>query len=130
MRSGSSDRNFGITVGAALLLIALRSLYRSWTRVHISLLILSIALFLVSLLRPSLLRPLNQAWTALGSLMAHVVNPVVLSSLYFLVVTPVSITLRIRGKDPLRLRRDVQAYSYWIERTPPGPSPESMTHQF
>jgi hypothetical protein len=38
--------------------------------------------------------------------------------------------MRMLGKDPLRLRRDPDAASYWIHRTPPGPTPESMKNQF
>jgi hypothetical protein len=38
--------------------------------------------------------------------------------------------MRIAGKDPLRLRFDRQAKSYWIERHPPGPDPDSMKNQF
>jgi hypothetical protein len=38
--------------------------------------------------------------------------------------------LRLRGKDPLRLRLEKDAPSYWIVRQPPGPAPRSMTRQF
>jgi hypothetical protein len=49
--------------------------------------------------------------------------------LFFGVITPLAVLLRLFGKDILRLKRDVGAASYWISRDPPGPQPESMTRQ-
>jgi hypothetical protein len=45
-------------------------------------------------------------------------------------VTPTALLFRILGKDPLRLSHDPEARSYWIERQPPGPAPDTMTNQF
>jgi ABC-type uncharacterized transport system permease subunit len=56
-------------------------------------------------------------------------NPVVMAALFFLVFTPMGLLLRLLGKDPLRLRRSADA-TYWIERKPPGPPPETMANQF
>jgi hypothetical protein len=83
-----------------------------------------------ALLRPSLLAPLNRLWTWVGLLLHRVVSPLVLGVLFFLVVTPVGLLMRARGKDPLRLRSDRVSNSYWIERRPPGPAPDSMRNQF
>ena len=76
------------------------------------------------------LAPLNRLWSKLGLLLFHIVSPVVLGLLFYLTVTPVGFLLRLFGKDPLRLRRDSAAKSYWILREPPGPAPKSMKHQF
>ena len=59
-----------------------------------------------------------------------VVTPVVMILLFYLTVTPTAILMRLFGKDPLRLRFDRAAKSYWIERVPPGPAPETMRNQF
>jgi hypothetical protein len=45
-------------------------------------------------------------------------------------VAPIGLVLRLLGKDPLRLRFDPDVRTYWIERQPPGPAPETMTNQF
>jgi hypothetical protein len=58
------------------------------------------------------------------------VSPVVLGIMFFLVVTPIGLLMRAFGKDPLRLRFDKSASSYWLDRTPPGPPPESLSDQF
>ena len=63
-------------------------------------------------------------------LLYKIVNPVVLGLLFYVTVTPIALLMRVLGKDPLRLRRDSDAASYWIDRTPPGPVPESMKNQF
>jgi hypothetical protein len=58
------------------------------------------------------------------------VTPVVMGLLFFVTVTPMALLMRAVGKDPLALRRDDAAASYWINRTPPGPTGDSMRRQF
>lgn len=84
----------------------------------------------VALFAPKLLTPLNRAWFQLGLALHRVVNPVVMAVIYFGTVVPIGLIMRARGKDPLRLRRDPQAKSYWIARDPPGPARGSMNKQF
>jgi hypothetical protein len=86
--------------------------------------------FLAGLVRPSVLRIPNLVWFRFGSLLNRVVSPVAASLLFFAVFTPFAVVLRMAGKDLLRLRRDPAAASYWIDRDPPGPPPESMAEQF
>jgi hypothetical protein len=50
--------------------------------------------------------------------------------LFYAIVTPVGLVMRLTGKDLLRLRIDATAQTYWIERHPPGPVPDTMRHQF
>jgi hypothetical protein len=89
------------------------------------------ALFLVAaLVRPALLAPLNRAWTRLGLVLHRIVNPVVMALVFYLAVTPTALLMRLLGKDPLRRRFEPEAESYWIERHPPGPAPDTMGHQF
>ena len=129
--SGSSDRSFGLTMAAFFAIMALAPLIHGlhqsvrWWALGVS------AFFLVpALVRPDVLRPLNGLWLKLGLLLYRIVNPIVLGVLFYLTVTPIGALARLFGKDPLKLRRDSAAPSYWIRRVPPGPSPESMKHQF
>ena len=126
---GSSDRTFGLVFAAAALLFGLAPLRH---HNHVRLWSVGLAaLFLgVALLRPSLLHTFNRWWTRLGLLMGRVVNPIVMAILFFVVFTPVGFLLRLLGKDPLRLKPDAAAESYWIPRTPQRPLPESMPRQF
>jgi hypothetical protein len=125
----SSDRSFGLVFAAAFLLIGGVPLLhaeapRWWA-------FLASGLFaVVAVLRPSSLAGLNRWWTRLGVLLGKVVSPIALGVLFYGVLTPLGIAMRLTGKDPLRLKRDARAVSYWIPRDPPGPPPDSMTNQF
>ena len=126
---GSSDRAFGIVIGFFFLLVALSPL-RSHHPTRWWALVLSGFFVVFGLLKPAWLSPLNRYWTKLGVLMGRIVGPVVTAVLFYSVVTPTALLFRLFGKDPLRIRLDPSALSYWIERTPPGPAPQTMTNQF
>jgi hypothetical protein len=57
-------------------------------------------------------------------------TPIIMSVIFFLVVTPLAYSMRALGKNPMRLEFDKGAKSYWIERRPPGPEPGTMLRQF
>lgn len=135
---GSSDRGFGLTVGGILLAIALVRLGLQWWSSGTFALGwvewvfggVGLPLILLGLIAPAVLAPLNKAWTKLGLLLFKVVNPIVLGLIFVLTVVPIGLLLRAFGKDPLRLKLDPGAESYWIPRDPPGPEPASMPQQF
>lgn len=91
--------------------------------------IASVATGAVALAAPHWLAPLSRAWFRLGALMGRVVNPLVFGVMFFGLITPIAFISRRFGRDVLRLKpRTVD--SHWIERQPPGPSPESFKNQF
>jgi len=79
---------------------------------------------------PRVLAPLNRLWHRIGMALHGIVTPVIMGILFFLTVMPTGLIMRLFGKDPLRLRFDAEAKSYWIQREPPGPEPDSMRNQF
>ena len=81
-------------------------------------------------MRPELLGGLNRLWIRFGVLLGKVVSPIALGVLFYGVLAPMGVVMRLMGKDPLRLKLDSGANSYWIRRKPPGPPPDSMTNQF
>lgn len=127
--AGSSNRSFGLVFAAVFTVVALWPLLDGgWPRWWAAALA---ALFaVVATLRPAWLAPLNRYWTKLALLLHRVTNPLVMGVIFYAVVTPIALIMRALGKDPLLLRFDRQAASYWIERRPPGPAPESMRRQF
>ncbi len=135
---GSSDRSFGLTVGAILCAIAvLRVGLRWWSKglvdiswIEWSLGGVGLALLILGLAAPGSLSLLNKGWTKLGLILFKVVNPIVLGLIFALSIMPIGLLLRAFGKDPLRLKLDPSAKSYWIPRDPPGPVPETMGQQF
>jgi polyferredoxin len=126
---GSSDRTFGLVFAGVLFVIAGWPLFHGvtprWWAFVVSALFAGIAL-----LKPTLLAWLNRLWIKLGMLLGKVVSPIALGVVFYGVLTPVGAMMRLTGKDPLRLKLDPRAESYWIPREPPGPPPDSMTNQF
>ncbi len=125
----SSERSFGLVFAVVFAVIGLWPLIhggspRLWS-LAVGALFLALALAWTAPLRP-----LNRLWLRIGLLLHAIVNPVVMGLLFFGTVLPIGLFLRLTGKDLLNLRRDPGARSYWIERTPPGPKPETMIHQF
>ena len=126
---GSSDRSFGVVFAVVFLLIAGWPLWHGealrWWSAGVA-----AAFALIAMVRPALLAGLNRQWMKLGVLLGKVVSPIALGLLFYGVITPIGAVLRLAGKDPLRLKFDRGADSYWIRREPPGPPPDSMTNQF
>ncbi len=91
---------------------------------------LSAVFLALALARPGTLRPLNRLWHLVGLGLGKVVNPLVLGFLFYVTITSMALILRMMGKNPLRLGFEPGAVTYWIERTPPGPEPETMERQF
>ena len=128
---GSSDRGFGLTVGGILLLIALVRTYLhglGWVQYGLG--GFGLALIALGLLAPASLSGLNRAWMRLGLILFRVVNPIVLGLIYATTMVPIGLMMRATGRDPLHLKVDPDAASYWIRRDPPGPKPDSMINQF
>ena len=92
--------------------------------------VLASILAMLALFRPRLLTPINSAWLALGRVLHRIVSPVVLGLVYAIAVVPTGLFLRITGRDPLRLKIDRKAATYWQQRDPPGPPPNSLKNQF
>ncbi len=126
---GSSDRVFGFVFTAVFAIVAAWPLLNAqaprWWAAG-----LAGAFALVAVVRPALLSGLNRAWMKFGLLLGHIVSPIALGVLFYLVFTPIGLLMRLAGKDPLQLRRSAEATSYWRQRDPPGPPPESMGQQF
>jgi hypothetical protein len=129
---GSSDRGFGLTVGGILLLIAaVRTwLHEGYGTIELALAGIGVMLMVLGLIAPGSLAGLNRAWIRLGLIMFKVVNPLVLGLIFLVAIVPVGLIMRVVGYDPLRLKRDPQASTYWVRREPPGPAPETMIQQF
>lgn len=71
---------------------------------------------LFAFFRPSLLRPLNRGWMASGLLLGKVVSPIVLSIMFFGLITPIALFLRLTGRDELRIRKKHSSASFWRHR--------------
>jgi hypothetical protein len=126
---GPSNRSFGFVFSAFFLLVCLAPL-RKHQPVRFWALGVAVVFLGGATLAPALLQPLNRLWMQLGHLLGRITTPIVTGLLFYLVFTPAALVARLFGKDPLRLRFDPQAQTYWQERRPPGPPPEDMVNQF
>ncbi len=125
----SSDRAFGLVFAAVFGVIGLWPLLggagpRWWA------LAVAAAFAALAFAAAKLLRPANRMWQRLGRGINRVVGPVAAGLVFYAAVTPTGMIMRLLGKDPLRLGLDPDAASYWIERKPPGPAPDTMPYQF
>ena len=108
-------RKFGLTVGIVLLLIAF---FLIWKHKPSQFYFLSIGAILIlsGLLFPLILFPLNKVWMTLAILLGWLITRVILSVLFYLVITPISLIARISGKHFLDLKIDKTRASYWEKR--------------
>ena len=124
-----SERSFGLVLAAALTTVAAWPLLAGhdprWTA-----LALASGLAVTTRVRPALLTPFNQLWFKFGLLLSRLTTPIVMAVLFFGVVVPTGLIMRLARKDLLCLKFDPAASSYWIRRDPVGPPPDSMRNQF
>ena len=124
-----SNRKFGFIFGTVIFAAGIYSamyLHIFWT---ITLVSLAALLTLLALAVPTWLALPNKLWFQLGLLLGRVVNPIVLGLIFFILITPVAIITRLFGRDELLISKRTVS-SYWLERNPVGPKPESFKNQF
>ena len=121
----SSNKSFGIVFSIFFLVISIYLFLNKYPFYYWSLFV-SIIFLILGLMNSKILSPLNLLWFKFGILIGKIVSPVVMSIIFFLVVTPISILLKIFGKDVLNLKFNNNK-TYWIEKN--GPK-SNMKKQF
>ena len=109
-----TNRNFGIVFFFVFLIISAYPLLnddeiRYWS------LFISLIFLLLGLINSRLLTPLNKAWARFGLMMGVIINPIIMSLIFFAVVTPTAYLLRLIGKDVLHLKKNNDK-SYWKKK--------------
>lgn len=124
-----SNQKFGLFFAFVFAMLAAYYYYEGRHEVAIFAVIAAGIFAISALIAPQILTPLNILWNKLGVLLGRVVSPMVLCIIFFFLITPISLIMRMCGRDELRLRpRSVD--SYWIDRDPPGPEKDSFKNQF
>ena len=111
----STNRSFGLVFFFVFLIIGFWPLLnedspRLWS------LIISLVFLILGLLNSKILSPLNSIWFKFGELLGLVIPPIVMAIIFFLVVTPTGIIMKILGKDLLKIKLNKNIKSYWIEK--------------
>jgi Saxitoxin biosynthesis operon protein SxtJ len=129
---GSSNRAFGCTVGAVSMVLGAARAFIAGAVTPVSLLLIAAGAVLVlfGIAAPSRLAVLNRLWLKLGVLLSKIVNPIVMAILFYFVISPMALVMRMAGRRPLRLVADAAAPSYWIARDPSEGGPAGMRRQF
>ena len=115
MNKKSSNKSFGILFFVVFLGLGLWPLTND-NNPNIYLIIISIIFLILGLLNSKLLSPLNSFWIKFGELLGKIIAPVVMAIIYFLILTPISLMVRLFGKDLLGLKFSKQIKTYWIKR--------------
>jgi hypothetical protein len=123
-----SERKFGFSFAIVFAALAARAWWTGRPAASGVLFALSVSLLIITASAPRLLRAPNRIWFRIGLFLSRFMSPIVIGAMFILVVTPLGLLMRAFGRDPLRLR--FHESSYWVPREPPGPAPESFTHQF
>ncbi len=112
-----SNKSFGIVFFIVFLLVALYPLINNGD-LRIWSFIIAIIFLILGLINSKVLTPLNKLWFKFGLLLGRVISPLIMGIIFFLVVTPTALIMRIIGKDLLSLKFNNKK-SYWIEKTGP-----------
>jgi hypothetical protein len=83
---------------------------------NIYFLVLSLPFIILGFLNSKILTPFNMAWIKLGEILGLIIAPIVMAIVYFIVLTPISLIVRVFGKDILDMKFDKKLESYWINR--------------
>jgi hypothetical protein len=123
------DRSFGITFTVIFCILSVfprpaEGPLRYWT------LITAAVILLVAFTFPKLLRPFNIVWTLFGFMMGKITNPLLLGILYFLLITPFALMVRLFKRDFFNMKFNPAMESYWQEKKKPNERARAMTSQF
>ena len=126
MKTQSSNRSFGILFFIVFLILSLWPL-KNGNNLNLYFLITSGIFLILGALNSKLLSPLNKTWIKFGEILGLIIAPIVMGLVYFVILTPVSLIVRLFGKDLLGLKFIKENETYWIKRKK---SLTSMDKQF
>ena len=111
----SSNRSFGLVFFVVFLIVSLWPLTHEGS-IRIWSVIVSAVFLILGLINSRLLTPLNVLWFKFGMILGAIISPIIMGIVFFLVVTPTGLILRIMGKDLLNKKYDKKKETYWIKR--------------
>ena len=120
-----SNKSFGIVFFIVFFLISLYPLTNQ-ENIRVWSLIISLIFLILGLLNSKILNPLNKLWFKFGMILGRIISPIIMSIIFFLVVTPIALIMKLLKKDLLNLKFN-KTNTYWIEKS--GPK-SKMKNQF
>ena len=115
IKNKTTNRSFGIVFFIVFLIISLWPLLNN-DQVRYWALIVSILFLLLGIINSKILTPLNKIWFKFGILLGKFISPIVMGIVFFLVVTPTGLIMRLIGSNLLALKKDNNKNTYWIKK--------------
>ena len=115
MNKNDNNKSFGILFFIVFLLIAIWPLFASGP-IRIWAIILSLIFLVLGVINSKLLTPFKKTWIKFGEILGKFIAPIVMGFIYFLIITPIGLFMRLIGKDLLSIKFDKEK-SYWIKRS-------------
>lgn len=125
MQKKASNRSFGLLFFIVFSIVAFWPLLNS-EEIRLWALTISLAFLILGILNSKILTPLNKGWVKFGELLGRIVAPLVMFLVFFIILTPIGILLKLLGKDLLKIKKNKLIKSYWIHRK----NITSMNRQF
>ncbi len=114
-RKKYNNKSFGILFFIVFVLIGLWPVFKG-NDLNFIYLIIAVPFLILGLLNSPILTPINKAWVKLGEMLGKIIAPIVMGLVYFVILTPISIIVRVFGKDLLGLKLSKKINSYWNKR--------------
>ena len=124
-----SNRKFGFFFSAIFSLLGVYFFLKESAITSYLFLIIAVIFFIITILKSELLLPLNKLWMSFGFILGIIINPIVLGIIFFLIFTPISLLMRLFGRDELRLKITNKS-SQWKEREEFNATAVSFKQQF
>ena len=115
MQKKASNRSFGLLFSFVFLIITFWPLLNS-EPIRLWALIISLSFLFLGILNSKILSPLNKGWIKFGELLGKIIAPIVMFLVFFIILTPIGILLKLFGKDLLKIKKNKLIKSYWINR--------------
>ena len=115
MKSQSSNKSFGLLFFIVFLILGLWPL-KNADNINFYFILISLIFLILGLINSKILSPLNKSWIKLGEILGIGIAPIVMAFVYFVILVPVSLIVRLFGKDLLRLKFLKEKETYWIKR--------------
>ena len=115
MKSNSSNRSFGLLFFIVFMVVGLWPTIKGETA-NIYLILISLFFLIFGLINSKILSPFNKAWIKLGEILGLIIAPIIMALVYFIILTPISLIVRMLGKDLLGLKFLKKQDTYWTRR--------------
>tara|TARA_Y100000816_G_C26010950_1_gene528579 strand:+ start:385 stop:765 length:381 start_codon:yes stop_codon:yes gene_type:complete len=111
----NQNRSLGLLFFLVFLTLSLWPLTKKG-EINLYLILIALIFLVLGLLNSRILSPLNKVWMKLGEMIGRIIAPIVMLIVYFLILTPLSLLVRLFGKDLIGMKYNNQIESYWIKR--------------